>query len=210
MTAAARGPGTCPRCLRPRPSAPCVCARPDRRALGANPRAGSLGMTAGLLEWADARSGEATLSAEWFVAMLRSLSGVRSISSSMPATENSLAELQRSCVFVDRCPHAAKLKRVQPSCRARSFTPHRGSKSFPGGRCRSCQVPGLVKKRPSNVDLTSRWMRTTCGRSWRTGLCKPRRSRSMPWRAGHPRRLTSQMRGAASASIAWRSGLRRA
>ena len=33
---------------------------------------GSLGLTAGLLEWADSRSGEAALSAEWFVAMLRS------------------------------------------------------------------------------------------------------------------------------------------
>src|SRR5918992_4616227 len=64
-----------------------ACARPDRRALGANPRAGSLGLAGGLLEWAYSRSGEAGLSAEWFVAMLRSLSGVRSTSSSMPATD---------------------------------------------------------------------------------------------------------------------------
>lgn len=64
-----------------------ACAGPDRRARGANPRAGSLGLAAGPLEWAYSRSGEAGLLAEWFVAMLRSLSGVGSISSSMPATE---------------------------------------------------------------------------------------------------------------------------
>jgi hypothetical protein len=86
MTAAARGPGTCPRCfVRAGPHR--ACARTDLRAPGANPRAASLGLAAGLLEWAYSRSGEAGLSAEWFVAILRSLSGVRSISSSMPATE---------------------------------------------------------------------------------------------------------------------------
>jgi hypothetical protein len=36
---------------------------------GANPRAGSLGLAAGLLEWAYSRSDEAGLSAEWFEAV---------------------------------------------------------------------------------------------------------------------------------------------
>ena len=39
--------------------------------LGANPRAGSSAWRPALLEWAYSRSGEAGLSAEWFVAMLR-------------------------------------------------------------------------------------------------------------------------------------------
>jgi hypothetical protein len=79
-------------------------ARPDRRALDANPRVGSLDLAAGLLERAYSGSGEAGLSAEWFVAMLRALSGVRPISSSLPATEILLAELAFAAGRVKRPP----------------------------------------------------------------------------------------------------------
>jgi hypothetical protein len=91
--------------------------------LGANPRAGSLALAAGLLECAYSRGGEAGLSAEWFVAMLRSLSGLRSISSSMPAAEilarGAAALLCGSLTAVRTLP----AKRVLPGCRARSFAP---------------------------------------------------------------------------------------
>jgi hypothetical protein len=217
MTAAARGPGTCPRCfVRARPHR--ACARPDLRAPSANPRAGSLGLAAGLLERAYSRRGEAGLSAEWFVAMLRSLSGMRSISSSMPATDlvaeagNEILPRGGAALLCGSLTDVRTLPSYSESCRAAARAP---SLPIAGRRASQRPLPELSSPRtseetPSNVDLASRWMRTTCRRSWRTGLRKPRRSRSMPWRAGHPRRLTSQMRGAAPAGIAWRSGLRRA
>jgi hypothetical protein len=77
---------------------------PVRRALGANPRAGSLDLAAGLLEWAYSGSGEAGLSAEWFVAMLRALSGVRPISSSLRQRKYCLAELAFAAGRVKRPP----------------------------------------------------------------------------------------------------------
>jgi hypothetical protein len=129
--------------------------------------------------------------------MLRSLSGVRSISSSMPATEilpRGAAALLCGSLTASRTLPAKASPAELPHVLVHS---HRaaGRRASQAAGGRSCQVPGLAKKRPSNVDLTSRWMRTTCGRSWRTGPCKARRSRSMPWRAGDPRRLMSQMRG---------------
>jgi hypothetical protein len=96
---------------------------------------------------------------------------------------------------VDRFPRAAKLKRA-PAELPRALLPsHRGSQSFPGGRWPELSSPRTseetaVQRRPDqSLDADNRRA------SWRTGLCKARRSRSMPSRAGHPRRLTSQMRG---------------
>jgi hypothetical protein len=69
-----------------------------------------------LLEWAYSRRGKRGLSAEWFVAMLRALSGVRSISWSMPATDlvvdagNGILPRGGAallCGSFDRFPHAA-------------------------------------------------------------------------------------------------------
>src|SRR5688572_65609 len=137
MTAAARGPGTFSRCLRPRPSTR-ACARPDRRAPGANPRAGSLSLAAGLLEWAYSRRGK------------RGAVG-RAVRRDAPTVERgaldlvvdagngsrrrcrqrkySLAEVQRSCVgrlTVSRTLPAKASPAEPPRALVHS---HRGSKS---------------------------------------------------------------------------------
>ena len=147
MTAAARGPGTCPRCLRPRPSAR-ARARPDRRALDANPRVGSLDLAAGLLERAYSGSGEAGLSAEWFVAMLRALSGVRPISSPLPATEI----LPRGAGVRGRSGQTAACLELihprHPGERARGVAPAQGLGARRGSRPRRGAAAGQSAPRP--------------------------------------------------------------